>query len=159
MTEPVSLEEYKLLGPDSTPGEETAYEVGYKDGIYRGGIDSSLKHGELMAQVRVLRNALQRTREYVGERRLPATDGWDWYEAARATGGLAGFGRCACVLDPTVFGRGSTGGLKFCMFDADHEGDHGLPKRRMMAVGVEGDLFNEHPENADCVRAGCVPRA
>jgi hypothetical protein len=30
--------------------------------------------------------------------------------------------------------------------------------RIMYEVGVEGDLFNPHPENTECAEAGCVPR-
>lgn len=31
-----------------------------------------------------------------------------------------------------------------------------IEARRMMEIGVEGDLFNEHDENDQCPRAGCV---
>ena len=31
-----------------------------------------------------------------------------------------------------------------------------IAARRMMAVGVEGDLFNEHDEDSGCQTAGCV---
>lgn len=29
--------------------------------------------------------------------------------------------------------------------------------RRMLEIGVEGDLFNEHDEDDQCIRAGCIP--
>lgn len=31
------------------------------------------------------------------------------------------------------------------------------PVQRMFQVGVEGDLFDEHDENADCASSGCRP--
>ena len=73
-----------------------------------------------------LREAIRLTREYVGDSTLPALEGWDWFDAVKATGGLEGFGTCGCVLDPQEFGRTPTGKLLFCRRPAGHDGDHGL---------------------------------
>jgi hypothetical protein len=72
-----------------------------------------------------LREAIRLTREYVGERTLPALPGWDWFEAIKATGGLDGFGGCGAVLDPQVHGREGGRHLRYCNLPADHDGDHG----------------------------------
>lgn len=76
-------------------------------------------------QVAQLRQAIRLTREYVGERALPAVEGWDWFDAIKATGGFVGFGGCGCALDPQVFGRPREGVLFYCRRGAGHEGDHG----------------------------------
>lgn len=77
-------------------------------------------------EIALLRNAIRLTREYVGEPTLPAVEGWDWFDAIVATGGLDGFGGCGCALDPKVFGRAPTAsGLRFCGLPAGHRGNHG----------------------------------
>ena len=78
-----------------------------------------------MDDVELLREAIRLTREYVGYRMLPATEGWSWFDAVKATGGFDGFGDCGCVLDPAVFGRPRAGDLFYCDRPADHDGDHG----------------------------------
>lgn len=76
-------------------------------------------------QITLLREAIRLTREYVGEPMLPAVEGWSWFDAVVATGGLDGFGGCGCPLDPQVFGRPSVGKLHYCGLPAGHSGDHG----------------------------------
>ena len=79
-----------------------------------------------MDDVELLREAIRLTREYVGERMLPAVEGWSWFDAVKATGGFDGFGRCGCVLSPWAFGRPQRAGeLFYCDRPAGHDGDHG----------------------------------
>lgn len=75
-----------------------------------------------------LREAIRLTREYIGERALPAAEGWEWFDAIKATGGFDGFGHCGCVLDPQKHGRPRAGDLFYCHRPAGHEDDHGLPQ-------------------------------
>ena len=84
-----------------------------------------------MSDVELLREAIRLTREYVGPRMLPAVEGWSWFEAVKATGGLDGFGDCGCVLDPAVFGRPTftPGEMFYCDLPAGHDGDHGREPR------------------------------
>ena len=72
-------------------------------------------------QVLLLRRAILHTRQYVGDRALPAWEGWDWFDAIEATGGVEGYGTCGCSLDPQVFGRGQDGSLLYCTLPAGHE--------------------------------------
>ncbi len=91
-------------------------------------------HGDIIeekqAEVELLREAIRLTREYVGERMLPALEGWTWFDAIKATGGFAGFGGCGCVLDPQVHGRDRLGELRYCTLPAGHDGEHGLHVNR-----------------------------
>ena len=91
-----------------------------------------------MGDMELLRRALRLTREYVGERALPAAPGWEWYEAVKATGGFDGFGRCGCVLDPQVHGRPRAGDLFYCTLAAGHEGDH-APSAPLQTGGRKGE--------------------
>ena len=77
-------------------------------------------------EVVLLREAIRLTREYVGERMLPAVEGWSWFEAVAATGGFDGFGTCGCVLDPQMYGRTRAGELFYCTRPAGHDDVHGL---------------------------------
>ena len=73
--------------------------------------------------IRILREAIRLTREYVGETMLPAEDGWTWYEAIKATGDCEGFGHCGCVLNPAIVGYAWPGNsLKHCSFPTGHQG-------------------------------------
>lgn len=87
-----------------------------------------IEMGERMEQsVRLLREAIRLTREYVGESVLPALPGWAWFDVVGQTGGYEGFGGCGAVLDPALWGRtsGAAGGLRYCNLPAGHAGDHG----------------------------------
>ncbi len=88
-----------------------------------------------MGDVERLREAIRLTREYVGERMLPAREGWTWFEVIGATGGYEGFGGCGCVLDPWVHGRASNGDLLYCTLPAGHDGDHDLATNRLLVGG------------------------
>ena len=77
-----------------------------------------------MSDVERLREAIRLTREYIGERALPAVAGWSWFDAIASTGGFDGFGRCGCVLDPQAHGRPMAGDLFYCGLSAGHDGDH-----------------------------------
>lgn len=101
-----------------------SYEQGYDDGVAQAAGD-----------IHTLREAIRLTREYVGDRTLPAVPGWTWFDAIVATGGFEDFGgTCGCVLDPKVWGRprdhhaSDTGERKlfYCTLAPDHDGDHGL---------------------------------
>ena len=76
--------------------------------------------------VTLLREAIRLTREYVGERMLPAVSGFTWFDAVGATGGYEGFGGCGCVLNPKIHGRTPDGKLRFCTLPAGHEGAHSI---------------------------------
>lgn len=94
-------------------------------------------------QIALLRNAIRLTREYVGEPMLPAVEGWSWFDAIVATGGLDGFGGCGCALDPHVFGLTPSRGLRYCGLPAGHRGDHApAPDAATSLAGAPG-TFNE----------------
>lgn len=86
--------------------------------------DAEAVMAEQRNDIHRLREAIRLTREYVGEAMLPAVEGWDWYDAIKATGDCEGFGKCGVALDPVMHGRHRNGWLKHCQGPAGHVGEH-----------------------------------
>ncbi len=130
---------------------ESWFLQGYNDGV-----------AEAAGDIHMLREAIRLTREYVGDRTLPAVEGWTWFDAIKATGGFEGFGTCGCALDPWVWGRpqghhvSDTGERKlyYCTYAPDHDGDCGLkdPGPTRTCSG----LCTEHTADAACPVHGIV---